>query len=221
MFLGSTFQEDMADEVEETASLDTSSDTIPEHLWKIFPPCGSYIRPLLEFCGYATRNSILELKTKEKQDAMISFARENHTCLSEEAKEKTFGMFALHPEKLCILPGLQNTFNEFLQSIDGKSVKSRNSQSGSRKRKLVLSPPSTSASIKTKKTAVHLTAENVRDQMKKWTKGEKMKEKNIKFEITSTEGIEGFGYKCLLCNWFRTILLEDNGKMLLSNIQHH
>ena len=84
------------------------NDAIPPHLWNILPPNAFYLRNIMEFAGYQTRESVIRLKHPEELQKMFNFVIELYDVI--EDKKGCFGIFASKTEKLRVLPGLEPTF---------------------------------------------------------------------------------------------------------------
>ena len=75
----------------------TTPDIIPDHLWNVFPPAGKYLREVMEFCGYQTREDIIRLKSDDEVDKMFQFAIEMHDSVSDDEKRKYLESFMQTP----------------------------------------------------------------------------------------------------------------------------
>ena len=195
------------------------SDYVPDHLWNLFPPNCMYLKEMMIFCGYETKDAVLSLKSEEELRNMFQFAIEMYETLSEEDKNKIFGIFSKKPENVRILPGFKSTFDKFLQALGEKPQRNENV---SNVPELPLKRKSTQLN---KVVSVKHTLEDVKFQMQKWLlkqeKAGKFKVKSVSFEVAENAKQKGFMYKCLICNWRTDILEESNGKIYLSNAQRH
>ena len=200
----------------------TTPDIIPDHLWNVFPPAGRYLREVMEFCGYQTREDIIRLKSDDEVDKMFQFAIEMHDSVSDDEKMKIFGVFYTNPTKLRILPGLKSTFESFIKSVEGKPAsKHPTTKTSFLKRKSFPGPRNLKKEKVNKIVAVQSTVNDVRSRMSKWLL-KKCKEKAVTFEISTQENEKsGFLYKCLACKWRTNIPLDMEGKVCLSNAQKH
>ena len=196
---------DLENDVVNEAAPGIVPDIIPDYLWNIFPSSGQYIRHLMKFAGYQSRKAILSLTNKEEMKTMLQFAIDMNGCMDADEKKRVFGIFAKSPEKLQILPGLQETFNSFLKSVeDLTSVKKKSTNSAPNK-----------IVRKEKKTirAPYETVETLTEKMVNWCskKGFKGEQK-----FTIKHLYNKFSALCLVCG----IDIEIIG-FSLSNIQKH
>lgn len=76
-----------------------TATSISEHLWAIIPESGQYIVEVMKFCGYSDLESISKLNNPKE-------------------REKMFGIFWEVPDKLRILPGLEQNFKRFLEEVE-------------------------------------------------------------------------------------------------------
>ena len=183
-----------------------SPDTIPGELWNVFPPNGSYIRHLLEFCGYQSRNSILQLRNAVEFNSMIDFAKQMHSAISLDERRKIFGIFCDSPEKLCILPGLKETFKSFLAMVEGKTTSSSKSQGKTAKKKVIQE--------KRESNSPYMTVEKLSVQMDNWCKKRDYNGER-RFEIITSHN--KFSANCLVCNTPPIDLIGNS----LCNFQKH
>ena len=91
---------------------------IPDNLWKIFPVKGQYIKNILIYSGYETFDSIIKLKDDSELTEPISFVNEMSEIMVENEKRENFGIFANHPDKLRIIPGLKAVISRFVGSVE-------------------------------------------------------------------------------------------------------
>ena len=91
---------------------------IPDNLWKIFPVKGQYIKNILIYSGYETFDSIIKLNDDSKLTEPISFVKEMSEIMDENEKRENFGIFANHPDKLRIIPGLKPVISRFIESVE-------------------------------------------------------------------------------------------------------
>lgn len=94
-------------EIEEIHPTDskTTTDDIPDEIWNIFPPQGTYVKKIMKFSGYETIDSVLKLKSKDEIEKMFSFVKTMADVVEE--KDAMFGIFSKCPEKVMLLPGLE------------------------------------------------------------------------------------------------------------------
>ena len=85
-----------SDSQSETAEV-SSAQVIPSHLWNIFPPNGMYLKNIMEFCGYQSREAIICLKHPDEVTKMFDFVKEMTDVIDD--KPAMFGIFASKPEK--------------------------------------------------------------------------------------------------------------------------
>ena len=78
---------------------------IPQEIWNIIPPCGNYLKNIMQFCGYARKESIIKLKEKHEVDKMFAFVKSMSEVI--EDKQAVFGVFSKCPDKVMLLPGLE------------------------------------------------------------------------------------------------------------------
>ncbi len=80
-------------------------EEIPQKVWNIILPCGNYLKEVMEFCGYTTKESIVKLKEKDKRDKIFAFVKSMSEVI--EDKHDVFGVFSKCPDKVMLLPGLE------------------------------------------------------------------------------------------------------------------
>ena len=85
---------------------------IPEHLWNLIPNSGLYLKNIIQFSGYADVDSMLRLKKPDEMKKMFKFAVEMIDLVPN--KDDMFGIFSRKNEKVCVLPGLELSFERFL-----------------------------------------------------------------------------------------------------------
>ena len=91
-------------ELEDEAS-GTKDEEIPQELWHMILPCGSYLKNIMEFSGYTKRKSIVKLADKKEISKMFEFVKSMSGVI--EDKKAMFGVFDKCPNKVMLLPGLE------------------------------------------------------------------------------------------------------------------
>ena len=86
-------------------------DDIPAELWDIFPPHGDYVKNIIKFSGYETRNSILKLRDRKELEKAFEFVKS--ICDIIPNKVEMFGIFNTNPQRVMLLPGLEVIKTQF------------------------------------------------------------------------------------------------------------
>lgn len=94
-----------------------SNDTVPISSWEIFPPNASYLKEILQYCGCSTFGSLLKLEKREELNKIFDFVKEMAEDMTSEERIKILGVFKNNPQKLRILPGLEDVFTNFLKHL--------------------------------------------------------------------------------------------------------
>ena len=89
---------------------------IPNHVWELIPKPGQYIKSIMQYTGYGHVDSASRLKDPEELKRMFKFEAE--VADSVHDKSSMFGVFAAKPERLCILPGIEKHFINFIHEIE-------------------------------------------------------------------------------------------------------
>ena len=109
--------EDAANQ-EETDEYDRLNyQTIPDHVWKIFPAHGEYVVNALQFCGYRNREAIIKLKDKTEANKMFKWLADHHELVPSDEKKQIFGIFASKPHRVAILPSLESSFKDLSKQL--------------------------------------------------------------------------------------------------------
>ena len=98
---------------------DVTDDDIPQSVWNIIPKSSAYMKNILKFSGYTTRESFALINGLDDLQKVFDFVKENSELIDPES----LGIFAHNPEKLKILPGVEGIVRRFLNKI--KSLKRR------------------------------------------------------------------------------------------------
>ena len=80
-------------------------DDIPAELWDIFPPRGNYVKNILTFSGYETKNSILKWRDRKELEKAFEFVKSMSDIIPD--KVEMFGIFSTNPQRVMLLPGLE------------------------------------------------------------------------------------------------------------------
>ena len=85
--------------------MDVQSEEIPQEVWNIILPCGNYLKKIMELCGYTRKESIVKLKETDERDKMFTFVKSMSEVI--EDKHAVFSVFSKCPDKVMLLPGLE------------------------------------------------------------------------------------------------------------------
>jgi hypothetical protein len=110
------FYLDCDDETEEERYDRLNYDPIPDNLWRLIPPQGSYLKKIMMWCGYENRDAIVKLKDKGELNKMFKFVTDRLELIDN--KTEMFGVFAKNPLMVTILPGLESNFKRFLSKVE-------------------------------------------------------------------------------------------------------
>lgn len=203
---------------------DPNFETIPDELWNIFPSHGKYIKEMMIFCGYQSRESILKLKDNEEVQKMLKFTIQNEAVLEGDERKKVFGMFYKQPNLLSIKPGLEPVFKRFISQVENliKPV--------GRERNTV----EPTCSTKTKNVipkGPKPTPDELMERVRKWLIKESSKplnrsltEDNVENFGSMTDSGHSFKFKCnkVGCKLtFPVPYCESRNEFKLSNIYRH
>ena len=131
-------------------------------------------------------------------------------------KDDMFGIFSRKPEKVCVLPGLELSFERFLNEV-GKLKPGEKSTSKKE-------PPAIKKTlVKLKQTMLSRRSMStiLKSQMRNWMSKHNMMQC---IEITWTQGIEPtctFSFMCLVCKWSTNLLIDETRKVSLPNAHRH
>ena len=187
-----------------------SATAIPEHLWNIIPESGQYIVEVMKFCGYSDLESISKLKDPKEREKMFSCMREISETIETQAERKNlFGIFCEAPDKLRILPGLERTFNRFLEEVEKVRTSRKNPN------QLVKKP----FSERRKRSSNVLDVDDINLQVEQL-----FQKRNITrlFRITCND--KECIYVCVHCHWKTVLAIHDDVVCLNSvgnHISHH
>ena len=80
--------------------LHPEDDSIPEVLWDMFPPKCHFLRNIVRFAGYETKESAMKLRTEDERTKMFDFVK----CMIDivEDKDEMFGIFKRNPQKVML-----------------------------------------------------------------------------------------------------------------------
>ena len=167
------------------------------------------------FSGYDNVESIVKLESEDEQKCMFDFVVKMKDAVPDLSS--TFGVFQKKPEEIMLLPGLKHTFAKFIENV--KKFDKRNRKTNSSIKLGVAKKPFFKA--KNSSTAKKLklpTIKEIKDQMLSY-----MKKQGItkQFTITSSENPSTFLFQCEFCRWCGNVIVNSDGKILLSNVQRH
>ena len=181
------------------------NDVIPDQLWKLLPNTAMYLRNIMEFAGYTTRDAVLRLRDGKELRKMLDFAIEMSDVI--EDKQKYFGIFAKKPEKVRVLPGLEAVFKKFLDSVAANKHPSSRIEITTQAISLKKEKPST----------ISVTCETLVDQMLQWCK-KKGHDGRGKIKIEKSPPNK-YIFTCI-CNE-KIVLSVTKNAVSLSNVQRH
>ena len=171
----------------------------------MLPDAALYLRNIMEFAGYTTRDAVLRLRDAVEQRKMFDFAIEMADIL--EDKQKYFGIFASKPEKVRVLPGLEAVFKQFLDAVAA-------SKCPSSRREV---PMHSKSSKKEKSSITSVTCETLVEQMLQWCKN---KGHDGQGKIKIEKSPPNKYYFTCICKE-RIVLAVTKNAVSLSNVQRH
>ena len=227
----------LEEEIAELQSLlYTPNDAIPDSVWNVFPENWTYMKKMLIYDRYSTRESLVKLQKKEELEKLFDFIRDMADDADDEERKELLGVFHKNPQKLKILPGLVDVFNAFIEN--NKKGPSRNKKCRSSSSLNVL------ASHKSAVSAVYTSAgeidesvmvESVTEQLEEWLSlkidGDVLNERLENCKKASF--IETFSLRlsteekqciCLVCKQPLGLPkknMKDKTKLSISNVTRH
>ena len=158
----------------------------------------------MKFSGYADVDSMLRLKKPDEMKKMIKFAVEMIDLVPN--KDDMFGIFSRKPEKVCVLPGLELSFERFLNEV-GKLKPREKSTS----KKEPAANKMRTGKAKASNVAAQINVDDLKRQMRNW-----MPKHNM------TQGIEPTcTFMCHVCKWSTNLPIDETRKVSLSNAHRH
>eukprot|EP00794_Sanderia_malayensis_P019186 gene19186-21108_t len=194
---------------------------IPQDVWNIIPSSGDYLRNVIEFSGYVTREAIIRLKDKDELEKMFAFVRSMHETVDD--KNAMFGIFSKNPERVTLLPGLQISFERFLDAIE-QLPETDESKAEVKYRK---TQPKHETPLTDSQKIVCIDI--LKSRMEDWiyrqeSAREKLDEMQIKpentFAIAEISGSNNLLFQCLICQT-RIAMQTSKGSLSLSNARRH
>ena len=169
------------------------------------------------FSGYDNVESIVKLESEDEQKCMFDFVVKMKDAVPDPSS--TFGVFQKKPEEIMLLPGLKHTFAKFIENV--KKFDKRNRKTNLSIKLGVAKKSKPFFKAKNRSTAKKLklpTIKEIKDQMLSY-----MKKQGItkQFTITSSENPSTFLFQCEFCRWCGNVIVNSDGKILLSNVQRH
>ena len=214
---------------EETEEYDRLNyQTIPDHVWKIFPAHGEYVVNALQFCDYRNREAIVKLKDKTEANKMFKWLADHHELVPSDEKKQIFGIFASKPHLVAILPGLESSFKRFVKTVEDLVPKKGSKSQEKLSRTSCESKKKPEANIKSKQKP---DVEYLNKLLLKWITKE-AQTKHVKvtldeilgpFSITESEN-GNFIFKCkrLICGDSCNLPYSSkNNTVTLSNAYRH
>ena len=207
------------------------NDAIPESAWNVFTESGVYIKNMLIFSGFLTRESLAKLEKKEELEKIFEFIRDMADDLDEGERRNLLGVFHKNPNKLKILPGLEEIFKTFLHS--NKINQGREEKGNDSARKSL--PMSSPICKSTSKVDESVTIESVVEQIEEWQL-QKVPEEVLKERLKNCDRtlfVETFSMKilkneikckCVVCNTPLAMpkkVQVNKTKLSISNVTRH
>ena len=175
---------------------------IPSHLLEIIPKSGTYIKSIMEFTGYNDVEAVCRLKDPKELQTMFDFAA--NVADGVQNRQEVYGIFASNPKRLRILPGIQSSFQRFLNEVEKLKPKSVAS---------IVKPSSR------KRTCINASVEDLENQVMHF-----LQKKGIErcFRINNNQ--DNFVYTCLHCHWKSILAIHEDEAclgLIKNHINHH